>query len=107
MYVKQQNCSTSKQQCTKMKCPYLSSASAKECVKMLAENMGGELSEFDLKHFCDGNPVYCYYFRLPAAQSASHLQKTEAELETTPSKTSFLRKLTLDAQLKTDRPVQP
>jgi hypothetical protein len=88
-----------------MKCPYLSSASEKECVKMLAENMGGELSEFDLKHFCDGNPVYCYYFRLPAAQSASRLQRTEAELETIPGETSFPRKLALDAQLKTDRSV--
>lgn len=72
---------------------------------MLAENMGGELSEFDLKHFCDGNPVYCYYFRLPAAQSASRLQRTEAELETIPGETSFPRKLALDAQLKTDRSV--
>ena len=89
-----------------MKCPYLSSASKKECVKMLAENMGGELSEFDLKHFCDGNPVYCYYFRIPATQAASRLQKTEAELETIPSEISFLKKSTLGAQLKTDRPVQ-
>jgi hypothetical protein len=89
-----------------MKCPYLSSASKKECVKMLAENMGGELSEFDLKHFCDGNPVYCYYFRLPATLSASRLQKTGAELENIPGD-PLLKKLTLDAQLKTDRPVQP
>jgi hypothetical protein len=90
-----------------MKCPYLSSASKKECVKMLAENMEGELSEFDLKHFCDGNPVYCYYFRLPAAHAASRLQKTETELEAIPSEISFLRKLTLDAQPKTDKPIQP
>jgi hypothetical protein len=90
-----------------VKCPYLSSASKKECVKMLAEDIGGELSEFDLKHFCDGNPVYCYYFRLPATQSVSRLQKTEAELQTIPSETSFLKKLTLDAQLKTDKPVRP
>ncbi len=51
-----------------MRCPYLSSASNKECVKMLEQNMDEELSDFDLKHFCDGNPVYCYYFRLPQLQ---------------------------------------
>jgi len=67
-----------------MKCPYLSSASKKECVKMLAENMDGELSEFDLKHFCDGNPVYCYYFRLPALQAAARLSETKATLEMLP-----------------------
>ncbi len=32
---------------------------------MLEQNMDDELSDFDVKHFCDGNPVYCYYFRLP------------------------------------------
>jgi len=90
-----------------MKCPYLSSASKKECVKMLAENMAGELTEFDVKHFCDGNPVYCYYFRLPETHTTSHLQKAEAELETIPSEISFLKKLALDAQLKSDRPAQP
>jgi hypothetical protein len=57
-----------------MRCPYLSSASSKECVKMLEQNIDDELSDFDLKHFCDGNPVYCYYFRLP-----------QLELKRTPS----------------------
>ncbi|MGB9134326.1 MAG: hypothetical protein WCC63_01890 [Candidatus Bathyarchaeia archaeon] len=95
-----------KNTCLKMKCPYLSSASKKECVKMLAESIGGELSEFDLKHFCDGNPVYCYYFRVPAARTTTRLQKTDLEPETTPCETPLLRKLSLDAQVKTDKPLR-
>lgn len=90
-----------------MKCPYLSSASRKECVKMLAENMGGELSEFDLKHFCDGNPVYCYYFRVPVTQTPTSLREIETELETYPEDTPLLKKITLGAQLKTEKPLRP
>jgi hypothetical protein len=60
-----------------MRCPYLSSASSKECVKMLEQNIDDELSDFDLKHFCDGNPVYCYYFRLPQLE----LKRTPAATE--------------------------
>ena len=90
-----------------MKCPHLSSASKKECVKMLAENMGGELSEFDLKHFCDGNPIYCYYFRVPVTQTSTSLRQIEPELETCPEDTSLLKKIALDAQLKTEKPLRP
>jgi hypothetical protein len=89
-----------------MKCPYLSSASKKECVKMLAENLGGELSEFDLKHFCDGNPIYCYYFRVPQTQPGTRLQRTEVELEAIPNEALLLRKLSLDSQIKTDKPLK-
>jgi hypothetical protein len=89
-----------------MKCPYLSSASKKECVKMLAENLGGELSEFDLKHFCDGNPIYCYYFRVPQTHSGTRLQRTEVELEAIPNEALLLRKLSLDSQIKTDKPLK-
>ena len=46
-----------------MRCPYLSSASKEKCTKMLDENIDEELSDFDLKHFCHGYPIYCYYFR--------------------------------------------
>lgn len=30
---------------------------------MLAENISEELTDFDLRHFCYGRPIYCYYFR--------------------------------------------
>lgn len=45
---------------------------------MSAENIDEELSDFDLKHFCDGNPIYCYYFRLPALQETTPPSKPEA-----------------------------
>lgn len=52
-----------------MRCPYLSSGSRKECVKMLSQDVVDELTNFDLEHFCDGNPIYCYYFRLPQTEA--------------------------------------
>ena len=63
----------------RMKCPYLSIASSKECVKMLEQNMDEKLSDFDLKHFCDGNPVYCYYFRLPQLELKRAASPTEGQ----------------------------
>jgi hypothetical protein len=67
-----------------MRCPYLSSASKKECVRMLEEQVDGEVSEFDLKHFCDGNPVYCYYFRSPVLQAAEHLLEADTSIDVLP-----------------------
>jgi hypothetical protein len=45
---------------------------------MLEENMDEQLSNFDLKHFCDGNPVYCFYFRLPTLQASVKLSTTKS-----------------------------
>ena len=45
------------------KCPHL--GSNKTCTRMIKEGLDGNLSDFDIKHFCKGNPVLCYYFRLP------------------------------------------
>jgi hypothetical protein len=61
-----------------MRCPYLSSATKKVCVKMLEAQISGELNDFDIKHFCDGNPIYCYYFRLPQIQKTTE-NPTEPE----------------------------
>ena len=47
-----------------VKCPYLSTNSSKICVRMVDAGLDGKLSSFDIQHFCNGNPVYCYYFRL-------------------------------------------
>lgn len=86
-----------------MKCPYLSSASKKKCVKMLAENIDEELSDFDLKHFCDGNPVYCYYFRLHALQAAAKLSENKVLLEKLPKEIPLSTTLTKDISLKTEK----
>ncbi len=74
---KQNNCTTRKQ-VKKMRCPYLSNATEKVCVKMLEAQISEALNDFDLKHFCDGNPIYCYYFRLPQLQTDQDPSQTGA-----------------------------
>jgi len=44
------------------KCPHLHSH--KTCAMMVKDGLDGNVSEFDIKHFCDGNPLLCYYFRM-------------------------------------------
>jgi len=47
-----------------MKCPYLSVDEGKNiCIRMEEEGKVGEVSDFDVLHYCNGNPVNCYYFR--------------------------------------------
>jgi len=46
-----------------MRCPYLSSNSAKICVEMENAGKPAEISNFDYEHYCNSNPVYCYYYR--------------------------------------------
>jgi len=46
-----------------MRCPYLSSDSAKKCVEMEKAGQPAEISDFDYEHFCNRNPVNCYFFR--------------------------------------------
>jgi len=45
------------------RCPHLSKSSKKICSKMVEKGLDGRVSSFDIKHFCRGNPNYCYYFR--------------------------------------------
>jgi hypothetical protein len=86
-----------------MKCPYLSSASKKECVKMLAERMDGALSDFDLKHFCDGNPIYCYYFRSRTLDSSDRLNGPTVTADvTTTEKRMFPATALKESVLKQD-----
>ena len=32
---------------------------------MLELKLKGDLTDFDIRHYCTGNPIFCYYFRLP------------------------------------------
>jgi len=42
-----------------IQCPYLKvSNSSKTCIQI-----NGELTEFDVKHFCENKPLLCYYYR--------------------------------------------
>ncbi len=47
-----------------MQCPHLKFDQGKKiCLKMLEEGLDEETSDFDLKHYCRGDPTCCYYFR--------------------------------------------
>ena len=67
-----------------MKYPYLSSSSKKICVKMLEMKLNPELTDFDIRNYCEGNPIYCYYFRLP---------QIEEKLKRQQEKPNSLRKI--------------
>jgi len=45
------------------KCPYLSSNPKRVCRRMVDAGLDGDVSSFDIEHFCRGNPIYCYHFR--------------------------------------------
>lgn len=46
-----------------MRCPYLSIGPKRICKRMVEAGLDGEVSSFDVEHFCRGNIIYCYYFR--------------------------------------------
>ncbi|MDH5437699.1 MAG: hypothetical protein OEX76_02230 [Candidatus Bathyarchaeota archaeon] len=52
-----------KRKSLRAKCLHL--RSDKTCAMMTKEGLNGNLSDFDIKHFCKGNPILCYYFRMP------------------------------------------
>jgi len=64
-----------------MRCPYLSEASKKICVKMLELKLKGELTDFDIRHYCTGNPIFCYYFRLPQIEKEMEKKKLRTIFE--------------------------
>jgi hypothetical protein len=48
----------------KMKCPYMIIESGrKTCKHMIEQGLDEELDDFDLTHYCEGNPHYCFFFR--------------------------------------------
>jgi hypothetical protein len=57
-----------------MRCPYLKSSSAKKCVAMEGAGKPAEISGFDYKHYCNGNPTLCYYYR-EAQRKRAHTDK--------------------------------
>ena len=64
IYVQPQNCLTKMQVVMKMECPYLSAVSDRRiCRLMVGQRLDGELDDFDISHYCKGNPNYCFFFR--------------------------------------------
>jgi hypothetical protein len=66
----------------KMKCPYLSVASEKRVCRLMEEQgLDGELDEFDLAHYCKGNPNYCYFYRSCGVQKTTDEQIEDSKSE--------------------------
>ena len=64
IYVQPQNCLTKRHVVMKMECPYLSAASDRRiCRLMVGQRLDGEVDDFDVSHYCKGNPGYCFFFR--------------------------------------------
>jgi len=60
-----------------MECPHLSVNDGKKtCKKMEAVGMEGELSNFDVQHYCQSNPINCYYFRTSDNETTVQSEKT-------------------------------
>ena len=56
----------------KVKCPYLSDTySGKVCSLMIRQGLDGELDEFDIAHYCKGNPNHCYFYRSYSARKTA------------------------------------
>ncbi|MDH5783062.1 MAG: hypothetical protein OEZ35_05295 [Candidatus Bathyarchaeota archaeon] len=47
-----------------MECPYLLiDPGRKICRQMTEQGLDGELDDFDVTHYCKGNPNHCFFFR--------------------------------------------
>lgn len=63
------------QWCHKMECSYLSATSeGKICRIMVDQKLDGELDDFDITHYCKGNPNHCYFYRSYSVQRATNKQ---------------------------------
>lgn len=50
-----------------MKCPHLRNSPPK-CIRMIERGLDGNVSDFDIEHYCDGNPINCYFYRVLSSQ---------------------------------------
>jgi hypothetical protein len=46
---------------------------------MLEASMNADLTDFDIKHFCNGDPIYCYYYRSAITQDTAKNPTIERE----------------------------
>jgi len=52
-----------------MQCPHLFvNDNVRICKKMVDAGIDGKVSDFDIQHYCYGNPINCYYFRIQEKQ---------------------------------------
>lgn len=79
IHVQPQNCTTKIQTVMKMECPYLSVApNGKICRLMVGQGLDGDLDDFDITHYCKGNPNHCYFYRSCSGQKTADKQREES-----------------------------
>jgi hypothetical protein len=60
-----------------MECPHLFvKDEVKICKRMVEMGVDAHVTDFDVQHYCHGNPINCYYFRTSEKQSAIPSEKT-------------------------------
>jgi hypothetical protein len=70
-----------------MECPCLSECKGRKvCREMLAKGIDEEVSDFDIDHYCEGNPFNCYFFRMLEREEADQpgkklMEKLEDSLQ--------------------------
>ena len=66
----------------KMECLHLSVVADNKICKLMAnQRLDGTLDEFDIKHYCKGNPNLCYFHRLHTVQKPANRQPEENQSE--------------------------
>jgi len=56
-----------------MQCPHLFvNDNVRICKRMVEEGIDGKVSDFDVQHYCQGNPVHCYYYRAQGEYTKAH-----------------------------------
>jgi len=60
-----------------MQCPHLFvNDGVRICKRMVEEGIDGRVSDFDVQHYCNANPINCYYFRTSEKQTTVQSEKT-------------------------------
>ena len=62
-----------------MKCPYLRN-SPPRCIRMIEKGLDGKVSDFDMEHYCDCNPVNCYFYRISSSEKDEETLKGKLSL---------------------------
>jgi len=63
-----------------MDCPYSSvTQNEKICRLMEVQGLDAELDDFDLTHYCKGNPNHCFFFR--SCNNRTHIARPSTETQ--------------------------
>jgi hypothetical protein len=69
----------------------------------MPEEVEEELTDVDMSHFCNGDPVYCYYFRVPSQGWRPRQSQNPAEAQDLQWEMSLLAGMLDGTSMKPDR----